>query len=175
MNTQINDEVLKGISALAQQQVDAEQRVAELEERLNQANEILTRIRDVQLPDAMISVGMESFSLKDGTSIMVSKFYSASIPRERQIEAFAWLRSNQFGEIIKREIKSRFGKGEDEAASALTKILAEKKIPFEDKESVHPQTLKAFVRERIEAGENLPMESFGVFIGNRAKVIPANK
>ena len=38
-----------------------------------------------------------------------------------------------------------------------------------DQESkIEPQTLKAWVKERMEAGEEFPMELFGAFIGQRA-------
>jgi len=31
-------------------------------------------------------------------------------------------------------------------------------------------TLKALVRERIEAGKEMPMDTFNVFVGNRTKL-----
>jgi len=38
----------------------------------------------------------------------------------------------------------------------------------QQKEDVHASTLKAWVRERIEAGDEFPMDLFGAFIGQRA-------
>jgi len=35
---------------------------------------------------------------------------------------------------------------------------------------VHPQTLRAFVKERCEAGEDFPMELFGAWVGQRAVI-----
>jgi hypothetical protein len=35
---------------------------------------------------------------------------------------------------------------------------------------VEPMTLKALVRERIEAGKTMPMDIFNVFVGNRTKI-----
>jgi hypothetical protein len=35
---------------------------------------------------------------------------------------------------------------------------------------VEPMTLKALVRERIEAGKELPTELFGVFIENKTTI-----
>ena len=34
---------------------------------------------------------------------------------------------------------------------------------IEDKATVHPSTLKAFVREQLAEGSDLPFETFGVF------------
>jgi hypothetical protein len=35
---------------------------------------------------------------------------------------------------------------------------------------VEPMTLKALVRERIEAGQDMPSDLFNVFAGNRTKI-----
>lgn len=171
----LDDESLRSISELAELQVEREKEVADLELKLELANEALAKVRDFLLPDAMMSVGMESFKLKDGTAILISKFYSASIPKDRTTTAFAWLRNNGFSELIKREIKTKFGKGQDDIANKMLQLLKENfpNWQWEDKEAVHPQTLKAFVREQIEAGKPIPMEDLGVFIGNRAKVTPS--
>ena len=38
------------------------------------------------------------------------------------------------------------------------------------KEKVEPMTLKAFVREQVEKGKELPFDLFGVYIANKAKL-----
>jgi hypothetical protein len=38
------------------------------------------------------------------------------------------------------------------------------------KKKVEPMTLKGFVREQTEAGVNIPVDLFNVFIGERAKI-----
>ena len=35
---------------------------------------------------------------------------------------------------------------------------------------VEPMTLKALVRERIEAGKEMPTEIFNVFVGNKTTI-----
>ena len=38
------------------------------------------------------------------------------------------------------------------------------------KEAVHPQTLKAFVREQVEKGSDIPVSLFNIFSGFKAKI-----
>ena len=38
------------------------------------------------------------------------------------------------------------------------------------KEWVEPMTLKAFVREQVEKGSDLPQDLFNVFIGEKASI-----
>lgn len=169
----VTDDQLKSIVDLALRQQDLEAQRKNLEERLDK---ISTQIRQVQeglLPEAMLAIGMESFVMSDGTSIDINKFYAAKIPEDKASEAFAWLRKNGHEAIIKREIKCQFGKGEDEKANAIKVMLMGAGVVPSDKAGVHPQTLKAFVKERIEGGQELPTDVFGVFVGNRAKLTPA--
>ena len=40
----------------------------------------------------------------------------------------------------------------------------------ETKREVHASTLRAFVKERVEAGDEFPMELFGAWVGQRATI-----
>jgi len=40
----------------------------------------------------------------------------------------------------------------------------------QQKTEVHPQTLKAWVREQVEDGASFPMDLFGAYIGHRATI-----
>ena len=44
------------------------------------------------------------------------------------------------------------------------------KINTNKKEKVEPMTLKAFVREQVEGGKELPFDLFGVYIANKTKI-----
>ena len=43
-------------------------------------------------------------------------------------------------------------------------------VDYENRKSVHPSTLKAFVREQIEMGKELPLDLLGVHIGQRSEI-----
>jgi hypothetical protein len=113
---------------------------------------------------------MKSFKMADGSSIEVKPFYSASIKEEKRAEAFAWLRDNGFGDLIKNNVSVRFGRNEDEQCSRLLEILALRGYVAEQSEKVESMTLKAWVRERVEKGSEVPSDLFGAFIGQRAVI-----
>jgi hypothetical protein len=167
------DDALGRIAALAQRQLILEDEVADLESMLKNRKEDLRKITDAELPAAMQEVGMTSFTLTDGAKIDVKPYYDCSINDERRDAAHAWLRGNDHGDLIKHELKASFGKGEDDTATAAKAALEELGVAVTDKEAVHPQTLKAFVREQIEAGaEGFPLDLFGAHVGQRAKITP---
>lgn len=170
----ISNESLANLSKLARHQVELEDQIAKTEEKLAQLKVQLEDMSGKIIPDLMDELGMKSFELSDGSSIEIKPFVAAKIPESRTSEAFKWLRDNNYDSIIKREVSSSFGKGEDKKADELVALLRKAGAPFKDMSSVHYQTLKAFCRERIEAGDTaFPKDLFGVFEGKRTKITPA--
>lgn len=161
---------IRHFGALQRQIVKA---IADLENSLELQKEKLRRIVEQDLPEAMDAVGMLSFTLDDGAKISVKPFYSASISEERKDEAFDWLKENDFDGLIKADVSVKFGKGEFEVAQEFLNFIRgfnQKTIDPEYKESVHWQTLRAFVKEQIEGGHPLPLDLFGVFVGRKAEL-----
>lgn len=164
------DEALKNISALAQKQLQLEAECADLENQLSLKKEALNKVKEFDLPEAMTAVGMKEFKLEDGRKIEIKPYYSAKIDDENQDKCFAWLRDNEHGDLIKNEFKVAFGKGADVEANALAEMLRAAGYAYTSKESVHFQTLSAFVREQVENNGDLPLDLFKVHIGRIAKV-----
>ncbi len=109
-------------------------------------------------------------AVADGTAVEVKPIYGASIFAERKEEAFNWLRTNGLGDLIKNEVTVSFGRNEDNKAIAYANLAAENGYQPSQKLKVEPMTLKALVRERIEAGKDMPSDLFNVFAGNRTKI-----
>ena len=45
----------------------------------------------------------------------------------------------------------------------------------DQKETVHAMTLRAFIKERVESGDDFPMELFGAYVGQRAIITGGSK
>jgi hypothetical protein len=54
-------------------------------------------------------------------------------------------------------------KGEKELYDDLVSDLTLMGVDYGDKEYVHPMTLKAFVKEQMTNGSDIPQEAFGIF------------
>lgn len=165
---------LEAITAFARQQWQLEHDIKVLEAKVKEKEAELARIRDHDLPEAMAEADVEEFTLQGGYRIKIEKIVAAKISKDRAEEAFEWLRKNGHESLIKRNVSLQFGKGEGKMAE---KVLAAMRKAFPnrepvDKRSVHHQTLGAFVREQIADGHDLPFDIFGVYIVDRAKIIP---
>ena len=118
----------------------------------------------------MSEMGLSELKLQDGSHLKVSTSYKAHISEANKEAAYNWLRNNGLGDIIKNEISVSFGKDEDTKAASYVDLAKSQGLEPSRKMKVEPMTLKALVRERIEAGKEMPTEIFGVFSENKTTI-----
>jgi len=146
------------------------QEVKKDEEDLKQKKKNLEHISGEVIPTMMAEMGLSHLKLMDGSSVDVKPNYSANITIANKEAAFKWLRENGLGDIIKNEISVSFGRNEDNKAADYAVLAQERGFQPTQKLKVEPMTLKALVRERIEAGKEMPTELFNVFVGNKTTI-----
>ena len=166
----IDQQGLTSVAALARTIRDKESRISDLEQSLKEEKKALIKLTDEEMPSMLAEIGMSSFALDDGSTVEVKQTYGASILVDKRPEAYEWLRDNGYDDIIKNTVACQFGRGEDDQASAFAAFAQQQGYVPDQKTEVHPQTLRAFVKERCEAGEDFPMELFGAWVGQRAVI-----
>ena len=164
----IDQQGLTSVAALARTIRDKEARISDLEQTLKEQKKELLKLTDEEMPSMLAEIGMSSFALDDGSTVEVKQTYGASILVDKRPEAYEWLRDHGHDDIIKNTVLCQFGRGEDDQAGAFAAFAQKQGFIPEQKTEVHPQTLRAFVKERCEAGEDFPMELFGAWVGQRA-------
>jgi hypothetical protein len=142
---------------------DEEERISLLKHK---ARDLEERI----IPEMMQEAGVSLLKLSDGSTVEVKPFYAAKIPESRVEEAFSWLRGKGFEDIIKNTVTASFNRGQDNQVSELIKVCEDHGFNYNKKEKVEPMTLKAFVKEQVEGGKELPFDLFGVYIANKTKI-----
>jgi len=166
----LDQQGLTSVAALARQIRDKEDRIKSLEETLKDEKKSLLKLTDEDMPAMLAEIGISSFSLDDGSQVEVKQTYGASILVDNRPQAFEWLRDHGYDDIIKNTVLCQFGRGEDDLASAFAAFAQQQGYVPEQKTEIHPQTLRAFVKERVEEGEDFPMELFGAWVGQRAVI-----
>lgn len=168
---ELNDNELGRVAALAQRQQQLEAELAALEQQVSDKKKELVNVSQFELPTLMAELHMSSFKLDNGASVEIKQKYFASIPLESRDEAFRWLRSNNYDGIIKNVVKCEFGRGDDEQAQQAMKELIQLGMRPTQDMSVHPMTLKSFVKDLFERGVEFPLEVFGAGTVNEATVV----
>lgn len=163
---------LATLTQLANLMAQKQSELLEAEEKVNSIKSELTDIQETQIPELMDLLGIGSFKTTTGLMIEIDENIQANISAAKSQEAFNWLRSNNFGALIERKVTLSFGMGEEDKANRLYLKLTEENedLHIEDKESVHHSRLKSFVKKQLSAGNDIPLDLFGVFKRRTAKI-----
>jgi hypothetical protein len=161
---------LDSLAAQVKKLQSLENEIIAEEKSLKDKKKNLVHMSEEIIPTLLSEMGLSSLKLVDGSSVDVKPYYAANISVANRDAAYGWLRSNGLGDIIKNDITVSFGQNEDNKAAQYANLAKGQGFQPTQKLKVEPMTLKALVRERIEAGKTMPMDIFNVFVGNRTTI-----
>ena len=140
------------------------------EDNMKNTKKEIERLSGDIIPTMMSEMGLSELKLQDGSHLKVATSYKAHISEANKEMAFNWLRDNGLGDIIKNEVLVSFGRNEDNKAASYAELAKSQGFQPTQKMKVEPMTLKALVRERLEAGKEMPTEIFGVYTENKTTI-----
>ena len=159
----------KTLSDLVRKLRAVEDNISDTEQHLIAVSAEKQKLSVENIPALMDEMGVERLDV-DGVTVTRKMMVHASIPTDRKDEALGWLRSEGLDDIIKNDVTCSFGKGEDNIAGDVLGMLQERGYDASAKTYVHPMTLKAFVKERMESGKPIDLDMFGAFVANAAEI-----
>ncbi len=143
---------------LSEQVVKLQELEAELLVKEQEYKEMKRKVELVSsevIPTMMQEMNISTLKLADGN---------------KKEKAYKWLRENGLGDLIKNEVTVAFGRSEDNKAQQYAVLAQGQGYEPIQKLKVEPMTLKALVRERVEAGLDMPSDLFNLFTSNRTKI-----
>jgi len=182
---------LKAISDAATKMDNLATKIKTAKDSLKELEGQYSAIETVDLPDLMDAAGMSEFSLSDGTKIKIMPIIKAALPtllninkqrdedkqeemRTRFEDGIKYLTDAGSGAIIKDEVVIDVGKGGGNIAGDIIAQVSETYgLDADHNKSVNAQTLSAWVREKLAAGEDVPFDTFAVYTGRKAKITKA--
>ena len=153
---------LEMLGSMMKQQLQIEGQIKNLDTQLKDAKKNLRALQEDRLPTFIERYGLEGITY-DGKKLTIKKDVSASITKDNQADAFAYLEDNGFEDLIKSEIKIGFGAAEGDDFAECVNSLQESGVAHTTRHSVHPQTLKAFVKRQLEVQQDFPRKLFSVY------------
>ena len=166
--TQTND--VKALSDQVLNLRNLEDNIKKKEDELKKLKKDSGILSGEVIPTMMTEMNISTLKLADGSAVEVKPIYGASISPDNKEKAFKWIRDNGLGDLIKNEVTVSFGRNEDTYASDCAILAQSQGYQPAQKLKVEPMTLKALLRERTEAGQEMPSELFNTFVGNQTKI-----
>ena len=138
--------------------------VSELEERLLVVDRELSALTSDLLPKALTECRVSEFVGEDGWKTALKESFRCGNLKEPA--GLAWLAENGHGDLVRNTIEVSLNKEDGALAAEIVETLrahrAANRMMITNSAQVHWQTLAAFAKERVEAGEDPPLETLGV-------------
>jgi hypothetical protein len=169
----MSSDALNRLIAMANIQVDIEADVERIDAELKKRKEALRQISEVDLPDLMSELGIDEFKLSSGKVVKIKpdiRFEEIEARKLKLPKAILWLTKNGYDGIVKSTVIASFGKGEKKKAEATLKELKAAGVVASLDEGINAQTLKSFLKERLNKEEQVPLDLFGAYPFNKAVI-----
>lgn len=155
---------LSDLLALCNLLKDVEETLAATEAKVEELKNRRTHLAEKLIPDLMNGIGLTELNLVGGKKIKLKDDYFASVSKDRMQQALAWLQEHRMDGIAKVQLV---------VPSDMKETLLREEVPFNETASIHPSTLKAFVKEQLtgEHADQFPRELFGASVVRRAVVV----
>jgi hypothetical protein len=178
---------LTQLADLANRLKNLQWKIDQLDTDRHALQQIVDRISFSDIPSLMEQFGLSEVKLKDGSRVTIKPFVKANLPtetaltkcktdeerdmlRDRIDGGLEYLKKHGAESIIKNMLTVQFAKGQSALSKKAIAALAKLGIQTDVVESVHAQTLTAWVRERLQEGKPVDMNLFSVYNGNIATV-----
>ncbi len=151
------------LNSLAQEALLAEQEVDRLSEKLKEAKARLREIVSDEMPGVMADMNCSSITFLGKTFTVESKVVGSFPKKPEEVKAaIQWLEENGGAGIIRTQLVADFPVGEKDLAINFGRQIQNSCKSLLVKEFVHPQTLAAFARDRVEKGEKVKFKEIGL-------------
>lgn len=170
--------------ALQIEELQAE--IAEIEAALKDKKEALRQLTNDIVPNALNEADVSEVKLSNGDKLTTKDMINATFISDakiakakgveqmelsqKQADQIEWLEKTGNADLIKNEIKVAFKAGENTIAKELRQKLIDEGHKTTMGKDVHSQTLKAFMKRRLEEGEEIPFDQFNVSVFKMAKI-----
>jgi hypothetical protein len=170
-----DENLVEKVRSACEEAVELQETIISYNSAASIAQKRLTELTQRLIPMTMAEAGMgDVFSLDTGHKIKIHPFVAGSLPKEQEPreKAFEILESIGGGALIKTNVSMVFAKGEKDIADRVSELLYNSGFEFNKKEDIHAGSLKAFIKEKLADGSEVPLDALGLYNGNVAKITP---
>lgn len=169
---QVSEDILKRVSAKADELAVLMRQEEALKEQFEDMQKRVRSCREFDLPELMTEAGLSDFTTKSGFRVTLKeKIRVGQIDNDAKPDAIRYVEEQGEGDLIKTEVGMSFARGQREKAIELLEHISSLGYTgMTLKETIHAQTTMSFLKRKLEAGEDVPLNLFGAFIQKYADV-----
>lgn len=176
------EDSLQRLRQMAVKMLELTSTIEEREKLLEESQKEYKRYANELVPALMKQIGVNSIGIAPGCEVQLKRDLHASLPQDERAEIWKkHLEDTGNDGLIKRQFEIVYGRDSTVWANIfleeITKLGVHDHADVKQKETVHPQTLLAFLRRELEEGrlDEEKMKAFGAVEVLSAKISEKRK
>lgn len=164
---------LAELKALADAAATLDGEIEAIESLLEIKKAEMTEIKTIKMPKIMMEAGVPQLDV-GVRRFELQKFVSGKLPEEepQRTQAIEKLTEYDGGGIITADVTVQFGRGDHNAFVSLREEMKERGFAVTaDTEKVHAASYCAFLRKRLESGQDIDADIMNVHFGDIVKIL----
>jgi len=153
----------------AKEMKEKELAIKRLKNELEQYEKQYNDLSSFEIPFLMSEIGMQSFTLSDGTHFIVKPIIIINAPKDKIDAIDDWLTNHGHGGMVKTNIDVSLPKASQRLAE-IQEVLEKMGIDYEVTKRIHHMTLGKWAREMESEGMVIPEDLFSVFRTNKTYI-----
>ena len=165
----IDDEALGQLGNELERIKLVQQKIASTEEMVKKLREEEQVLAD-SITDLLQSKGLSEIKLTDGSKVTTKEQLYCSIKEENKDRAFAWVREQGDGDIIKNLVSVDFKKVEGKVATKFKQLAEDSGLIPNETSTIHNSTLRSYLNAKARDGVDFDETLFGVYRLNKVNI-----
>jgi hypothetical protein len=151
-------------------------RLQSIQEKIGSTEEMVKKLKDEEqilsdsITDLLQSKGVSELKLTDGSKVSTKEQLYCGITEENKEKAFAWVRSQGDGDIIKNLVSVDFKKGEDKTAEKFKKLAKDSGLVPNVSSAIHWMTLRSYLTAKTREGVDYDDKMFSAYRLNKVSI-----
>ena len=147
-----------------------------IQDKIGTAEEMIKNLKDEEqlladsITDLLQSRGVSELKLTDGSQVTTKEQLYCSITNDNKEKAFAWVRDQGDGDIIKNLVSVDFKKGEDKISKKFKQLAEDSGLIPNETSTIHNSTLRSYLNAKLRDGVDFDETLFSVNRLNKVNI-----
>ena len=150
------------------------ERIKAVQDKIETAETMIKKLKEQLLADSITdllqSKGLSELKLTDGSQVTTKEQLYCSITNDNKEKAFAWVRDQGDGDIIKNLVSVDFKKGEDKISKKFKQLAEDSGLIPNETSTIHNSTLRSYLNAKLRDGVDFDETLFGVYRLNKVNI-----
>lgn len=158
------------LTTLVQELLALRERKAKIEKQIKEMAVRERYLEEEIIPSTMITLNVSDITTTDGHKVTLADSVHVSVGGENKPRVIGWLEEIEAADLVKTQLTLKFSHKERDVSERCILLLEDAGFAVAKALDVHSGTFTAFLKERLQNGDDIPWERIHARSFQKAKI-----